>query len=363
MQPGAILRSGRTIKVGYRRVIPTGHEWKQVTDHTRVLVPYSYHLPAPQKKVFEAATFQVLVYAEHFAQGHAVYLEILPRGENQNAAPANALRSNSANRSTVDSRRDILQAGSIKLNFMDAEVPVDRRAWGYKAFFALPPDKRPGTYPIQLRITYENLTEEFSYPIEMAETRYITTTRTVYLGHAENFQPMKPEVQQLIDQSTRKKAQAFSLRSPNMLGGDLAHPRDMHKVTSPFFVRRRTIRWYYKDGQKVVNPPHVRYHRGLDLRGFTGAPIFAMANGRVVCAQRMHFEGNYTIIDHGHGVFTGYMHQSRFLIKEGDLVRAGQKIGLSGATGLVTGPHLHQGLWIRGVPVQPLSLLSLPIRD
>ena len=69
------------------------------------------------------------------------------------------------------------------------------------------------------------------------------------------------------------------------------------------------------------------------------------------------------MIDHGNGIFTGYMHLSKFEVREGDRVKAGQLIGESGATGRARGAHLHLNLWIRGTPVDPLSLLSLPVRQ
>ena len=65
-----------------------------------------------------------------------------------------------------------------------------------------------------------------------------------------------------------------------------------------------------------------------------------------------------TFIDHGWGVFTGYLHQSELLVSEGDWVEVGDEIGLVGYTGRVTGPHLHWEVWVGGVPVNPLEWTS-----
>lgn len=77
----------------------------------------------------------------------------------------------------------------------------------------------------------------------------------------------------------------------------------------------------------------------------------------------MFWEGKHTILDHGDGIFSVYMHQSEMLVKAGQSVAAGALIGKTGATGAVTGPHLHIALYIRGQPVYPLGVLSLPLRD
>jgi murein DD-endopeptidase MepM/ murein hydrolase activator NlpD len=68
--------------------------------------------------------------------------------------------------------------------------------------------------------------------------------------------------------------------------------------------------------------------------------------------------GNATYIDHGWGVYTGYLHQSQLLVQAGDRVETGRLIGMVGNTGRVTGPHLHWEVWVGGVPVQPLEWTS-----
>lgn len=96
------------------------------------------------------------------------------------------------------------------------------------------------------------------------------------------------------------------------------------------------------------------YHTGLDFYGRDN-PIYAPARGRVVFAGPLTIRGNATYIDHGWGVYSGYLHQSEIYVKEGDLVERGQLIGKVGGTGRVTGPHLHWEIWVGGVPVDPLD--------
>ena len=100
------------------------------------------------------------------------------------------------------------------------------------------------------------------------------------------------------------------------------------------------------------------YHSGLDLFGNKDTEIRAPAPGVVVFAGPLTVRGNATYIDHGWGVYTGYLHQSQLLVQAGDRVETGQLIGMVGNTGRVTGPHLHWEVWVGGVPVQPLEWTS-----
>jgi murein DD-endopeptidase MepM/ murein hydrolase activator NlpD len=103
--------------------------------------------------------------------------------------------------------------------------------------------------------------------------------------------------------------------------------------------------------------PYNAFHTGLDIAGTTGVDIFAPAPGVVVFAGPLTVRGNATMIDHGWGVYTGYMHQSEMLVRVGDRVETGQLIGKVGATGRVEGPHLHWEVWVGGVQVDPLEWL------
>jgi murein DD-endopeptidase MepM/ murein hydrolase activator NlpD len=96
----------------------------------------------------------------------------------------------------------------------------------------------------------------------------------------------------------------------------------------------------------------------LDYCGQIGDPIYAAAPGVVVFAEPSTVRGNATMIDHGMGVFSAYMHQSEILVNVGDRVEQGQLIGRVGNTGRVEGPHLHFEVLVGGVPVNPLDWLN-----
>ncbi|MDO9584619.1 MAG: M23 family metallopeptidase [Desulfomicrobium sp.] len=97
-------------------------------------------------------------------------------------------------------------------------------------------------------------------------------------------------------------------------------------------------------------------HRGLDLRAALGDPVRAASPGQVVLAADHYYGGNSVFIDHGLGVFTVYMHLDKIEVGQGDMVEAGQIIGLAGQTGRVTGPHLHLGLYVLDLAVDPSAL-------
>jgi murein DD-endopeptidase MepM/ murein hydrolase activator NlpD len=99
-------------------------------------------------------------------------------------------------------------------------------------------------------------------------------------------------------------------------------------------------------------------HPGLDLRAATGTPVHASGDGLVVLSEELYYSGNIVILDHGGGLFTLYAHLSELRVKQGQEVEAGELIGLSGATGRVTGPHLHWGAKIGSRPFDPQALLD-----
>ncbi len=111
-------------------------------------------------------------------------------------------------------------------------------------------------------------------------------------------------------------------------------------------------------GRRVFNGQPRSPHTGTDLRGPTGTPILAVADGVVVLAEAQYYSGNAVFIDHGQGVVSMYGHMSAFAVKKGDKVKRGQVIGRIGATGRVTGPHLHSSLFVQGVAVDIMPLFE-----
>jgi murein DD-endopeptidase MepM/ murein hydrolase activator NlpD len=119
-----------------------------------------------------------------------------------------------------------------------------------------------------------------------------------------------------------------------------------------------------KDGRnfghrRVFNGQPRAPHSGADLRADVGTPVYAANRGRVVLAKDLFYSGNAVIVDHGLGLYTVYLHLSKIDVAPGAIVERGQRLGLAGATGRVTGPHLHWGVRIVDARVDPFSLLKL----
>jgi murein DD-endopeptidase MepM/ murein hydrolase activator NlpD len=111
--------------------------------------------------------------------------------------------------------------------------------------------------------------------------------------------------------------------------------------------------------RSVFNSQARAPHRGIDFRGAAGTPVRAPARGVVVLAADLYFSGSTVVLDHGLGVFSMLCHLSRIDVHEGALVVRGDTIGAVGATGRVTGPHLHWTLRIGPASVDPLSVLAV----
>jgi murein DD-endopeptidase MepM/ murein hydrolase activator NlpD len=126
------------------------------------------------------------------------------------------------------------------------------------------------------------------------------------------------------------------------------NPADPYHCWISLFGSRRS----YNGG------PRDFYHTGLDMYAGVGEEIHATAPGVVVFAGWMDVRGNATMIDHGWGVYSAYLHQSELKVKVGDKVETGQVIGLVGGTGRAGGPHLHYEILVGGLPVDPLDWLQ-----
>ncbi|MBT2186224.1 M23 family metallopeptidase [Sphingobium nicotianae] len=112
--------------------------------------------------------------------------------------------------------------------------------------------------------------------------------------------------------------------------------------------------------QRIYRGQPGSYHSGLDLAGGAGTTYVAPADGVVILVAGHPFtlEGNLLMIDHGMGLNSAFLHSQRVLVKVGDVVRQGQPIGMIGATGRVTGPHLHWSMKWHAARIDPLMLLA-----
>lgn len=171
----------------------------------------------------------------------------------------------------------------------------------------------------------------------------------VELAVNKKFTAPDPEQIKQIDESKKVKEEYLARVTPDReWNGNFAPP--VEADTSDVY-----------GSQRIFNGVAQREHQGLDYRVHTGTPVAAMNDGKVLLARFLYFEGNCIVIDHGQGLLTLYFHLSEIKIKEGDPVKRGEIIGLSGGTGRATGPHLHVAVRWQGMYLDPARLLQLPL--
>jgi murein DD-endopeptidase MepM/ murein hydrolase activator NlpD len=138
------------------------------------------------------------------------------------------------------------------------------------------------------------------------------------------------------------------------------HAHDSPPMWTASFLRPRTSAITSEFGSgRLFNGRMTSRHLGVDFRGAVGQSVRAANRGVVALVDSFFLAGNVVYIDHGGGVVTAYFHLSKPLVATGDTVVRGQRIGLVGATGRVTGPHLHWAARYGTITVNPLDLVAL----
>jgi murein DD-endopeptidase MepM/ murein hydrolase activator NlpD len=230
------------------------------------------------------------------------------------------------------------------------------RSWFALAGVSL--ETKPGIYPLELHAETSSGQStgasaeqpagqaiSFEKKIRVERQRYPRVALTV----PPRYTAPSPEDQRQIDQDKEVKTEILKTSSATReWDGDFSAPVNA-AISEVFGVER------------VFNDTVEGTHQGLDFRVPTGTSVAAVNDGRVILARPLFFEGNFVVIDHGQGLLTLYMHLSKFLVKEGDDVKKGQPIALSGGTGRATGPHLHLAVRWQGVYLNPQVLLQLKL--
>lgn len=157
---------------------------------------------------------------------------------------------------------------------------------------------------------------------------------------------LSPENQERVEREYLLLEKIWADSTARAWSGSFISPTDT-AVSEGFGIRR------------IINGKKTSIHRGVDYKGERGTPVKAINAGRAALAEDLFYGGNTLIIDHGAGLFSIYMHLSRFNLSQGEVISKGQVIGFVGNTGRVTGPHLHIGVKLHGVSVNPLSLFKL----
>jgi murein DD-endopeptidase MepM/ murein hydrolase activator NlpD len=161
-------------------------------------------------------------------------------------------------------------------------------------------------------------------------------------------EPDPEQVKQIADSNKIKEEHLNQVTPEREWDGNFAPPVDA--PTSDVY-----------GSQRIFNGVAQRPHYGLDFRVHTGTPVKAMNDGTVLLARFLYYEGNFVVIDHGQGLLTMYLHLSELETKEGEAVKRGQEIGLSGGSGRATGPHLDVRVRWQSVYLDPARLLQMSL--
>ena len=229
---------------------------------------------------------------------------------------------------------------SVQIRAFDHDVPAFRtgdRTW--EALVGIDLDVHPGKYAVSVtagaaRAVHELVVEKRTFP-----------TRRLKVDEA--FVTPPPSEQARIEREAALLAATWKAVSPERLWTGLFVRPVAEPANSAFGTR------------SIFNGKPRNAHGGADFLSPAGTPVHSPNAGRVVIARSFYFSGNTIIVDHGLGLFSMFAHLSAMDVREGERVNAGQIVGKVGATGRVTGPHLHWTVRATNARVDPLSLLAV----
>ena len=299
--------------------------------------PRDLNIAKPEVLVFENDDIRITLYAKIFGQGNGVYCEIENKVKGSDPA-------------------------DVTVYYNKIKVPVTKTSWGYRCLWGIDPEEKPGHVTLTVSYNINDKKNTLSSNIKIRDIEYPVSKSMLDVGKFSNKDYYAdPKFKDLIAECAALRKKAFSINSEDKIDSTVSHPRNFHKITGDYWRKRIYLSYKVKNKKRIKVEGKKSFHRGLDLKGEAGDPVYAMADGVVVLSHAMFWEGKMVVIDHGNQVFSYYQHLDSLNVKEGQKVKAGDIVGGVGATGMVTGPHLHVAFSIRGVHVDPLSILSLPV--
>ncbi len=244
------------------------------------------------------------------------------------------------------------QATEVKGTFLSRTIPFFREfrpgePAGYIGLLGIDMQDDPGTYELAVEVKQGEQTKPLSFNVLVAKENFAVEHLTLPKGKVDLDE--KSVVRWKAEQEQVKQALAENSRLK------LWHSNFVEPVNG-----KRTGIF---GSVRIMNGKPRNPHNGEDIGAPMGADVAASNDGVVRLTVDHVFSGKGVFIDHGLGFYTMYFHLSDVLVKDGDLVTAGQIIGKVGATGRATGPHLHWGVKLNGARVNPYSLLDLPFKN
>ena len=232
---------------------------------------------------------------------------------------------------------------TIRVRAFDKDVAAYRDGDTWHAIVGVDLDVKPGTYRVTVGSGGEENTARGTYELRIVPRTFRTRRLTVDQAFVT---PPASEVPRIERESALLAATWQSSAASRWW--TTAFVRPVPQAANSAFGTR-----------SIFNGKPRNSHGGADFLSPAGTPIEAPNAGRIAVARSLYFSGNTVIIDHGLGLFSTLAHLSRIDVQEGEMVTPGQRIGLVGATGRVTGPHLHWAVRAGDARVDPLSLLAV----
>ncbi|HEY2091881.1 MAG TPA: M23 family metallopeptidase [Thermoanaerobaculia bacterium] len=233
---------------------------------------------------------------------------------------------------------------SVEVVWLKKTVPAFRTGDSWTTILGVDLDSKPGAHSAEALLkTDDGRIQKREIAIDVEAKKYPTQPLKV----AGKFVELsKPD----LDRSKREAAEIDAIyeRITSDIVPDEPFTDPIPGETGTNFGSRR-----------IFNGEPRAPHSGADLHAAAGTPVRATNRGRVVIAKNLFFTGNTVLLDHGLGIYSLYAHLSRIDVHPGETVKNGQLLGLSGATGRVTAPHLHWGMRVQGARVDPFSLVGV----
>lgn len=230
------------------------------------------------------------------------------------------------------------------VTFGDKRVAVVRGASDWNAILGLPLNLSPGDHAVLVEVGADT---RYRLGFKVDDRDY--PEERLVVKNPRHVNPNAEDLVRIRDERKRKTAAFARFREPDAAPSLEFDWPVRGRQTSPFGIRR------------FFNGEQRNSHTGLDLAGATGTPVNAAADGVITEAGNFFYSGNTVFVDHGQGVITMYGHLSKIHVEVGQVVARGQLIGDVGATGRVTGPHLHFSVALNDTLVDPM--LMLPDRN
>jgi murein DD-endopeptidase MepM/ murein hydrolase activator NlpD len=233
----------------------------------------------------------------------------------------------------------------VKADFNGREIPLwseGEKAATLHGLIGVDLEMKPGKY--EWKVSWEDAkvaAVACSVDVRVRAGKFLTE----HLKVEKQFVEPNPEQEKRAAEDQKKMKAIYDTVTPERLWqGKFRIPLN-GVTTGGNFGRRR-----------VLNGQSRSPHAGVDFPAASGTPVFAAQAGKVVVAEGLYYSGNTVVIDHGFGIYTMYAHLSEIEVHEGDAVKLSDKIGKVGATGRVTGPHLHWGLTVDHARVNALNI-------